>query len=249
MRSLTSHFIGSMKKAIVIGATSGIGKELAKLLADNHYNVGITGRRTELLLELKQQRPDNFITKTFDIQETNTIPKHLGELVNELGGLDLLVLSSGTGDLNDRLDFELEKRTIDTNVSGFTSIVDWTFNFFEKQQAGHLVAISSIAGIRGSRIAPSYNATKAFQINYLEGLRQKASKLKMPIIVTDIRPGFVNTAIAKGEDQFWVASVEKAAMQIFDAIIRKKKVVYVSRRWRLIAILLKLIPRAFYERM
>jgi len=238
-----------MKKAIVVGATSGIGKELAKLLAANNYNVGITSRRTSLLLELRQQNPDHFIIKTFDITDTDTISLHLEELVNELGGLDLLVLSSGTGDLNDPLDFEIEKCTIDTNVSGFTCIVDWAFTYFQKQQAGHLVAISSIAGLRGSRMAPAYNATKAFQLNYLEGLRQKASKLKMPITVTDIRPGLVNTAMAKGEGQFWVAPVEKAAPQIFDAIRKKKKVAYVSKRWRLIAIVLKLIPRSLYERM
>jgi len=238
-----------MKKVIVIGATSGIGKELAKLLANNNYKVGITGRRTELLLELKQQNPGHFIISTFDITNSSTIQEHLQELVNELGGLDLLVLSSGTGDLNDTLNFEIEKRTIDTNVSGFTCIVDWTFTYFEKQQTGHLLAISSIAGIRGSRMAPAYNATKAFQINYLEGLRQKASKLKMPITVTDIRPGFVKTAMAKGEGQFWIATVEKAAAQIFDAVRRKKTVVYVSKRWWLIAALLKFIPRSVYEKM
>ncbi len=238
-----------MKRVIVVGATSGIGKELAKLLAANNYKVGITGRRTALLLELKQQKPNHFIVKTFDITDTETISPYLEEVVNELGGLDLLVLSSGTGDLNDLLDFEIEKRTIDTNVTGFTCIADWAFNYFEKQKAGHLVAISSIAGIRGSRTAPSYNASKAFQINYLEGLRQKASKLKMPIIVTDIRPGFVNTAMAKGDGQFWVASAEKAAFQIFNAIRTKKKVFYVSRRWSLIASVLKLIPRVFYERL
>ena len=98
-------------------------------------------------------------------------------------------------------------------------------------------------------MAPAYNATKAFQINYLEGLRQKASKLKMPITVTDIRPGFVNTNMAKGEGQFWVAPVGKAANQTFDAIKRKKKVAYISRRWRLVAILLKLIPGSLYARM
>lgn len=238
-----------MKKAIIIGASSGIGKELAKVLAENKYRVGITGRRGQLLAELKQQKPDSFIVKTFDIIDTGTLPQHLEELVKELGGLDLLVISSGTGDLNARLDFEIEKRTIDTNVSGFTCVAGWAFTYFEKQQAGHLVAISSIAGIRGSGIAPSYNATKAFQINYLEGLRQKASKLKLLITVTDIRPGFVNTAMAKGEGQFWVASVEKAATQIFDAIRKRKKVVYVSKRWRLIAILLKLIPGSVYEKM
>ena len=76
------------------------------------------------------------------------------------------------------MDFKIEKRTIDTNIYGFTAVADWTFNYFEKQTFGHLVAISSIAGLRGSRQAPAYNATKAFQINYLEALRQKLNKLK-----------------------------------------------------------------------
>ena len=161
----------------------------------------------------------------------------------------MLVLSSGTGDLNKQLDFTIEKGTIDVNVSGFTAIADWTFNYFWKQRAGHFVNISSIAGIRGSGIAPAYNATKAFQINYLEGLRQKATKLKLSIAVTDIRPGFVKTDMAKGKGQFWVASVEKAAAQIFEAIKSKKKVAYVSKRWWLIAVLLKLIPRSVYQKM
>src|SRR5688572_3872257 len=109
-----------MKKAIIVGATSGIGKELAKLLVKNGYKVGITGRRTELLEELKFTSPDLLVSKTFDVSEINTVHQHLHELVNELGGLDLLVLSSGTGDLNKALDFEIEKRSIDVNVSGFT---------------------------------------------------------------------------------------------------------------------------------
>lgn len=238
-----------MKKAIVVGATSGIGKEVALLLAKNNYKVGITGRRTILLTELQQKNPDHFISKTFDVTDTTSVPRHLQELVDELGGLDLLVLSSGTGELNKPLDFEIEKGTIDVNVSGFTCVADWAFNYFWKQTSGHFVNISSIAGIRGNRVAPAYNASKAFQINYLEGLRQKATKLKLQMTVTDIRPGFVKTEMAKGEGQFWVASVEKAAEQILDAIKRKKKVAYVSKRWRLIAILLKVIPRSLFHRM
>jgi short-subunit dehydrogenase len=238
-----------MKKAIIVGATSGIGKGLAKLLTDNDYQVGITGRRTNLLTELKNENPDRYVIKAFDITDTNNISQQLEELVNELGGLDLLIISSGTGNLNDNLDFEIEKQTIDTNVSGFTAIADWTFNYFEKQTFGHLVAISSIAGIRGSRQSPAYNATKAFQINYLEGLRQKSNKLKTEIVVTDIRPGFVDTDMAKGEGQFWVASVDKASRQIFNAIKNKRKIVYITRRWRLIASLLKLLPGQIYDRM
>jgi short-subunit dehydrogenase len=238
-----------MKKAIVIGATTGIGRGLAKLLIENDYKVGITGRRTELLEKLKSENPNSYIVKTFDVTNTDIAAGKLEELISELGGLDLLVLSSGTGDINDTLDFEIEKRTIDTNVIGFTRIVDWTFNYFAKQKYGHLVAISSIAGLHGSGRAPSYNATKAYQINYLEGLRQKATKLKQRIIITDVRPGLVDTEMAKGESLFWVMPVEKTVRQIFKAIKKKRKIVYVTKRWRLIAKILKLIPNSIYDRM
>jgi len=238
-----------MKKAIIIGATSGTGKGLAKKLADENYIVGITGRRTELLDELKSQKPNLFYTKTFDITDTNTIIENLEYLTKQLGGLDLIIISSGTGDLNEKLDYEIEKRTIETNVTGFTCVANWAFNYFENQKKGHLVAISSVGGLRGSRIAPAYNATKAYQINYLEGLRQKATKLKSHIFVTDVRPGFVDTAMAKGEGQFWVASVDKATHQIFDAIKKKKKIVYITRRWKFIGVILKRIPRQIYDGM
>ena len=238
-----------MKNAIIIGATSGIGKELARLLIDDGFKVGITGRRTELLESLKSENPDSYFIKTFDVKDIKVAEEKLEELISELGGLDLLVLSSGTGDINDKLDFEIEIRTIETNVIGWTFISDWAFKFFEKQKYGHLIAISSIAGLRGSRQSTSYNATKAYQINYLEGLRQKATKLNEQIYITDIRPGLVNTEMAKGEGLFWVMSVEKTARQIYEAIKKKKKIVYVTKRWKLIAAIIKRIPRRLYDRM
>jgi len=237
-----------MKKAIIIGATSGIGKELAKLLADNNYMIGITGRRTELLEDLKKENPSKYEIKSFDVQDTKNISKHLNEFVEKLGGIDLIIISAGTGDINIKLNFDIEKRTIDTNVLGFTAIADWAFNLFQNQKHGHLVGISSIAGLRGSKDAPSYNATKAFQINYLEGLRQKSNKLKN-ITITDIRPGFVKTRMAKGDGQFWVATPQKAAEQILNAINRKRKVAYITKRWGLIALLLKILPKAIYDKM
>jgi len=238
-----------MKKAIVIGATSGIGKGLAMILAENGYMVGITGRRYELLSELRDKKPGFFVPKAFDITDRESTTAKLKELTTELGGLDLLVIGAGTGALNEQLDFETEKRTIDTNVLGFTNIADWGFNYFRKQESGHLVAISSLGGLRGSRHAPSYNATKSYQINYLEALRQKASFLKRPIFVTDIRPGFVDTNMAQGEGIFWMATVEKAAKQIYNAIRKKKKIVYITKRWGLVAAILKRIPRFVYDRM
>lgn len=239
----------NMKNAIIIGATSGIGKELAEILANDGFKVGITGRRTELLESLKSENPDSYFIKAFDVKDTKVAEEKLEELTSELGGLDLLILSSGTGEINNELDFEIEIRTIETNVIGWTFISDWAFKFFEKQKHGHLIAISSIAGLRGNRQSTSYNATKAYQINYLEGLRQRATKLKEPIYITDIRPGLVNTDMAKGEGLFWVMPLEKTARQIYKAIQNKKKIAYVTKRWKLIAAITKRIPGFCYDKM
>ncbi len=232
-----------MKRAIVIGATSGIGKELAKLLAENNYLVGITGRRTELLNNLKNGKPNAFISKAFDITDTKSTIEHLETLVVELGGLDLLVISSGMGEINKELVVDIEKMTIDLNVVGFTTVCNWAFNFFEKQKYGHLTGITSIAGLRGSGMAPAYSATKSFQIKYMESLRLKAKGTKLPIYVTDIRPGFVDTAMAKGDGLFWVASPHKAALQIYRAIGRKREIAYVTKRWKMVALIFKLLSR------
>lgn len=237
-----------MKKAIIIGATSGIGNELAKILANHGYVVGITGRREDELEKLRQDKPNHYIPSSFDCT-TESNSEKLDLLTKKLGGLDLLILSSGTGDLNEDLDYVIENRINLLNVNAFTEIVDWAFNYFEKQGKGHVTAISSVAGIRGSRIAPAYSASKAYQINYLEGLRQKAANTGSPIYVTDIRPGFVDTDMAKGEGQFWIATKEEAAHQIFDLIKRKKGIGYVTKRWWLIGLLLRIIPNGVYRRM
>ena len=170
-----------MKKAIIVGATSGIGRELAILLANNGYKVGITGRREELLTTLKASKPDSFIIAAFDVITIAKVPQYLNDLKKELGGLDLLIISSGTGKINLSLDANIERYTNEVNIAGFTTIADWAFNYFQQQRYGHFAAITSIAGIRGSRQSPAYFASKAYQINYLEALQQKAANLKIPV--------------------------------------------------------------------
>lgn len=238
-----------MKKVIIVGATSGMGRCLAKLMADNGSLVGITGRRTRLLEEIEAEKPESYLTKTLDITLTSTIARQLEELTHDLGGLDILIISSGTGDLNEKLDFEPEKRTIETNVSGFTAVADWAFNFFSAQKYGHLVAITSIGGLHGNSEAPAYSASKAYQINYLQGLQLKAVRSSIPVFITDIRPGFVNTGMAKGEKLFWMASAEKAATQIFKAIKKKRRAAYITKRWVLIALLFKYLPNRIFEKL
>jgi short-subunit dehydrogenase len=238
-----------MKKVIIVGATSGIGRSLAKLFAHENYLVGIIGRRTNLLEEIKSENPNYYEIKTLDITDLNNIPDSLTQLTNKLGGLNILIICSGTGDINTELDFETEKRTIDTNVCGFTAVADWSFNYFLQQKHGHLVGISSIGGLRGNSQAPSYSASKAFQINYLESLRIKAAKTKLPIYISDIRPGFVDTEMAKGDGLFWVAPVERVASQIFKTILKKRKIVYITRRWKTVAVLMKIMPNWLIEKM
>lgn len=238
-----------MKKAIVIGASSGIGRQLAVLLAQNNYKVGITGRRDQLLLNLKVTNPDNFIVSVFDVTDGANLAQKLNQLVNELGGgLDLLILSSGTGKINPPLNQDIEQNTNAVNVIAFTTIACWAFNFFQQQGYGQFAAITSVAATRGSRHAPAYGASKAYQVNYLQGLRQKAGNLKLPIVITDVRPGFVDTAMAQGEGLFWVASVEKASNQIYRAIENKRNVVYITNRWRLVAFIFRLVPGWVYNR-
>jgi short-subunit dehydrogenase len=237
------------KKAIIVGASSGIGRELARILARNNYMVGITGRRENLLRELQRENPTQYVYRAFDVRDLSKTAKFLKELVRELGGLDLFIISSGIGFINPELDAEPEFQTIDTNVTAFTDLATFAFRYFRDHKGGHIVGITSIAAIRGNKSAPAYNASKAYQSNYLEGLQQKARSMKIPVCVTDIKPGFVATDMARSDRLFWVASPEKAAFQIYKAICRKKRKAYITKRWRLFALLLRLFPGWVYERL
>lgn len=237
-----------MKKAIVIGASSGIGKELAKILSKNNYFVGLVSRRIKLLTKLQQELPGKSVVKSFDISLIDQGMHHLEEMIREMNGVDLIIISAGCGLINPNLEYEKEKRTIDVNVLGFSAMINVAYKYFCKNGKGHIVGISSIAAIRGGHDGPAYYASKAFISNYMEGVRIKAKKAKIPLYITDIKPGFVDTDMAKGEGLFWVASPEKAALQIYKAINRKKKIAYITKRWRLIAWVLKVMPSFIYQR-
>ncbi len=232
-----------MKNAIVFGATSGIGKELTKLLINNNYKVAITGRRLEKLKELQKEFPNQIIIKQNDIQQINEVEKIFDEIISEMKTIDLVVQSTGVGFINPDLDFGKENETVQTNVVGVTKLYDLAFKLFEKQEFGHLVGVSSIAALRGNKDSPAYFASKAYQKSYLEGLYIKTKTIKSKnVFVTDVRPGFVDTAMAQGEEVFWLVSIDKAVKQIFFAIKKKKRKVYISKRWTLIAWVYKLIP-------
>jgi short-subunit dehydrogenase len=230
-----------MKKAIIIGGTSGIGKALAEILLADNYMVGVSGIERDDLTALKSAYPRQVIIRYIDCSKENCSAE-IKELANSLGGLDLLVFSAGIGHLNKDIGHTVENAANKLNVIGFTEVIDWGYRYFLAQGSGHLVALSSFAGLFGFRSSPAYTAAKGYQINYLEALRQKAHRLKVPVYVTDIRPGFVDTEISKELKRFWVASPEKAAKQIYHAIRRKKSMAYVSKRWRIMALVIAILP-------
>lgn len=231
-----------MRKVVIIGATSGIGRCLAEMYAKTAEQVAVLGRREYKLREMMSAYGNKCIGKMCDVTDISTLTDALDELHFQMQYIDLVIVSAGVGELNPDLEYELEMPALKTNVLGWTYVVDWAMHLFMKQGFGHLVSISSVGGLRGNAMAPAYSATKAYQMNYLAGVRIKACKTGKQIHVTDIRPGFVDTAMAKGNGLFWVSSLSKAGKQIYEAIERKRKVVYVTRRWRYVAFLLKLIP-------
>ena len=234
---------------VIIGATSGVGKTLFEKYANENNRIGIIGRRAHLLDELYQKYPSKTIPTKADITNLEEIEQAINALHKEMEYIDLAIVCSGTGDINATLDYSIERPAIDTNIVGWTFVIDMLYHILEQQGYGHLVAITSAGGLRGEEMAPAYSATKAYQINYVEALRKKAFKNGEHIIVTDIRPGLVDTAMAKGEGLFWVMPVEKVARQIISAIRKKKSKAYVTRRWHILAIINKNLPFFLYKRL
>jgi len=230
------------KHAVIFGATSGIGKKLAKLLIADGYTVVVTGRRQEKLDALKAEHPDKYIIKKHDITDVASTDILFREIVEEIKTVDLIVSSSGVGGANYNLDWQIEYNTIMTNVLGTTKVYDLAYNLFKTQGYGQLVGISSIAGVRGNRHVPCYFASKSYQNSYLESLWMKAKRSKTAkIFITDIVPGFVETKMATG-NTFWKAPLDKATKQIYTAIKRKKKKAYITRRWIVVATLIRILP-------
>lgn len=236
-------------KIIIIGATTGIGRALAELYITQGHEVTITGRRTALLEEIQNIYPNHKIhIGTIDVSDIDNARKTIQNLADKNDGFDKVVINAGVG--FGKASFEEEIKTIDTNVTGFVAIAQWAYNYFKTKGSGHIIGISSLAALRGSPYAPEYHASKAFISSYMQGLRLRSVKYNHHITVTDIRPGFVDTPMTKqNKGMFWVATPEKAAKQIADAIESKKNVAYITKRYFLLAILIKLFPEWLFAKI
>ncbi|OVE84132.1 SDR family NAD(P)-dependent oxidoreductase [Natronolimnobius baerhuensis] len=239
--------------AIIVGASSGIGKALAHELADDGYEIGLAARRTDRMRQIGAELPTKAYVATLDVTDTADAREGFFELATAMEAVDLVVISAGVGEANYDLEWERERRTIDVNVRGFTAIATAALEYFETQpdhaseSDGHLVGISSVAAHFGNGGTQAYNASKAYVSRYLEGLRARQASSDADVTITTIEPGFVDTEMAYGS--FWQCSPETAAAQIARAIRKKRTHAYVTRRWRLVAWLLKALPESVTRRL
>lgn len=237
-----------MKKVLIVGGTSGIGAALARAMLRAGWQVCVTGIEHERLAALEAQAEPRLRCAYFDAAAADadqTLPK----LLAGFDPCDCLVYCAGIGQLNRDQPANLQNQANQVNVLAFTTIADFAWRYFDQLGAGHFVNISSIAGLFGYHKAPAYHAAKSYQINYLEALRQKAFQSGKPIYITDIRPGFVDTAITKGKRMIWLISADEAARQILQHIDQRSEIAYVPRRWAVVAWLLQLLPAWLRKRL
>lgn len=236
------------KKAIIVGASSGIGCALAQVLARRGYALGLTARRIELLKSLEEEIGGTVLTRFMDVRCIPESVSCLEEMIRQMKGVDWVILNAGVNPDNPGLDWNIEADVLHTNTTAFAALADVTVRHFLRQGSGHLAGISSIAGLRGSAMCPAYSASKAAMSNYLESLRFRLAS--SAIHITDIRPGFVETPmIARSKIKFWAVSSEEAAGQIVKAMELRKKVAYVPKRWGPVAWIYRRMPAWVLERI
>ena len=237
-----------MKRIVIVGATSGLGREVARLCIAAGWRVGAAGRNEEALAQLRAEAPGQVETATIDITDDEA-PQRLAALVDRLGGMDIYFHASGIGKRNSDLRPEIELATLRTNGEGFVRMVTAAFGWFRTQGGGHIAVISSVAGTRGLGAAPAYSATKRLQNTYVDALAQLSHMEHANIRFTDIRPGFVATPLLAGDDYPLLMQPGPVARRIFRAIVRRRRRVVIDRRYAVLVFCWRLLPAWLWERL
>ena len=235
------------KRIVVVGATSGIGLDVARLFISRGWFVGVAGRNTQMLDALKQENPSQVYTAVIDITHSDA-PERLSHLIEELSGMDVYFHSSGIGYNNPQLDETKELDTLRTNGEGFTRMIGAAYRYFRLRKKGQIVAISSVAATRGMGSAPAYSATKRFQMHYLQSIRQLATTDSLHLAVTEIRPGFVDTPLLRDGKYPMLMESKIVAQAIVKAVIRRKRLLTFDWRYRLLVAFWRMIPVRIWEK-
>ena len=238
-----------MKRVVIIGASSGIGLEVARLFLAQGCSLGVAARREDRLEALKQEAPERVVTATIDVTADDAATRLRG-LIDKLGGMDLFFYTSGSGKQNRELTPDIELNTVNTNGMGFTRMIGEAYRYYAEHGGGHIAAITSIAGTKGLGPAPSYSATKALQNVYLQALEQQANARKLNIRFTDIRPGFVNTDLLSGDFHYpLMLDPKKVARQIVSAVNHRRHIAVIDWKYGIINALWRRLPRVLWRRL
>lgn len=238
-------------RAIVVGASSGLGAALVRQLASQRYHVAAVARREANLAALRDSvGKDLVLPYVHDVTEYEQVPMLFDQITRDLGGLDLIIYCAAVQPpvALHEYNFEKDEAMVTTNFLGAVAWLNQAALRFERARAGHIVGISSIAGDRGRVGSPAYNASKAGLDTYLEALRNRLSRYG--IVVTTIKPGFVDTDLLKNAPKtFWVVSPEEAAAKTLTAIRRRRQVAYVPSRWQFVSLAVRSVPSFIFRRL
>lgn len=237
-----------MKHVLIVGATSGIGLECARIFHRKGWTVGLMGRRVSRLEEISAELGERVYAKQVDITEEGAESKML-ELIEEMVGADVIFHVAGYGHQNPDLGPDIEMDTAMTNVAGFVRVIGAAYRYFAENGGGHIAAVTSVAGTKGIGSAPAYSATKRFQSTYLQALSQLSRMRGTNICFTDIRPGFVDTALLKTGTYPMLMSPQYVAGLAVRAICRKRRKVVIDWRYAVLTFFWRLVPDCIWERM
>ena len=211
------------------------------------YQLGLMARRVDRLEELAGKLTGQHFVHGTDLRDVEQAQEALQALIKQMVTVDLIVVNSGVGLRERILDWTIESEMIDVNVRGFAAMSVVAMNHFQDNGSGHLVGVSSVASYTSTGLSLTYTASKAFVSNYLEGMRSRAQHSGLPITVTTVEPGFVDTPMVDWP-ALWMAPVDKAVAQMVKAILKRKNHVFITKRWRLAVWILKFMPRWLLRR-
>lgn len=240
------------KRIIIIGASSGLGERIALDMAAKGWRVGIAARRESRLKAIQDQAPNNVIYQAIDVTATDAV-KRFNDLIERLGGMDVLLYAAGVGYQDPDIDPAILTSTLETNVVGFSRILTAAYKYFRDTsnvERGHIAAITSIAGTKGIGIAAGYSASKRYEQTFIDALDQLAHTQHVNVGFTDIRPGFIRTALLNPNRKYPMEmNVGYAAAKIEKAILTHRRIATIDLRWAIVVFLWRMIPKRLWRRL
>jgi len=244
------------KRAIVVGASGGIGAALSRKLAREGFSIALVDRDRGSLQSLcddinKTSGETRALIYEHDVTKYNSVPDTLRRIIADLGGIDTLVYIAGViyFPAIDEYNFAEDHKMVEVNLLGAMAWTGAVAPLFQNAKGGQIVGISSVAGDRGRVSNPGYNASKAGLTNYLEALRNRLTRHGVNVLT--VKPGFVKTPPTLNNVKKLMFAVEPnvAADMIWDGMKKRKQTIYVSGIWKLIMLVIRHIPSVIFRRL